>query len=122
MKNILYQLTALGFLFLTLAACSKDSGLPEKQPSEFDGNWVVFEIRENEIFDQIEGPFDLVTSVDPNRDYTVLIDNLYASGLRIRSPYDTTAFEVVMAEQLEKNNAGFKNIAFISARGYVSDN
>jgi hypothetical protein len=123
-KKIL-KLLFLLILGITLS-CSDDkyeieyaSGYPDKMA----GNWVVFQFYEGTLDGQIAGPYDLVTALDPNSANTLIIDNIYNTGVRIKAEIrGDTGFYAQKTEQLEKINQESIGVELVSIEGYINDN
>lgn len=112
---------------LFLLSCTKKDYEIEYQegyPSILADNWIAFEFRGGEIEtdEAILPPYDLVTSLDPNRDGYLIVDKLYDSDVRVRASYSDTAFSVQMGEQLELISNNTFGIKYISIEGYVTEN
>lgn len=119
-NNILF------FIILLLAsACMKNDYEIEYQPdypNDLADNWIAFEFQGGDIDGNMEGYYNLVTSLDPNRDGCLIIDKLYNSDVRVRADYIDSSFSVVMGEQLERISTHNYGIEYISVEGYVTSN
>jgi hypothetical protein len=92
-------------------------------PSKLAGNWVVFEFQGGSLDGIITGPYDMSTALMPNDKNTLVLDNLYNSGTRIKVPLTgDSAFIQNKAKQLEVINKGGYGIETVSIDGYISDN
>jgi hypothetical protein len=92
-------------------------------PSKLAGNWVVFEFQGGRLDGRITGPYDMSTALMPNDEKTIVLDNLYNSGTRIKVPIiGDSAFIEEKAVQLEVINMGGYGIETVSIDGYISDN
>lgn len=119
----------IGKLFLIavfLLSCSDNDYEIEHAdgyPSKMAGNWVVFEFQGGRLDGTITGPYDMSTALMPNDINTIVLDNLYNSGTRIKVPLvGDSAFIQEKAKQLEVINKGGYGIETISIDGYISDN
>jgi hypothetical protein len=123
MKVMLKRFSSILF-FIIVFSCSKDDKIeyPAGSPNVLAGNWVTFEFQGGNLSGRVSDPFDMVTSLDPNRDSSLIIDKMYASDVRVRAKYDTTSFSVTMGEQLESISQNTYHIAYISVDGNVSTN
>jgi hypothetical protein len=118
-----YKILFYILVFLLGTSCGKDEKNIEYQagyPNVLAGNWIAFEFKDGNLEGEISEPYDLVTSLDPNREGYIILDKMYASDVRVRAKYDTTSFKVVMGEQLEVISSENYNIAYISVDGYVT--
>jgi hypothetical protein len=92
-------------------------------PNKLAGNWVAFEFQGGSLEGTISTePYDLVTSLDPNRPGNMILDKLYASDVRIRAEYTDSAFTAKMCENLEKVSTNNYDIEFVSLDGYITSN
>jgi hypothetical protein len=121
MKKLLYiiLLTILTF------SCEKEDDAIDYAPGYptiFAGNWVVFEFPGGNIQGILYTPYDLATALDPNSDSTLVINNLYNSGVRVKVPYRDSLFSIVKGKQLDVINNGIYDIKTVSVDGFVTNN
>jgi len=112
-------------IILILSSCSGsdyDIDYQEGYPNKLADNWIAFEFQGGEIEGNILEPYDLVTSLDPNREGYLIIDKLYGSDVRVRAEYNDSSFSVNMGGQLEMVSANTYGIKYISINGYVTEN
>lgn len=111
---------------LIIISCSKENYTIDYQdgyPNALADNWVAFEFRGGSLEGAVSTePYDLVTSLDPNRPNSLIIDRLYASDVRIRTTYTDTSFSVVMGEMLESVSTNTFNIEYVTVTGYITAN
>jgi hypothetical protein len=92
-------------------------------PNKLAGNWVAFEFQGGSLDGAVSTePYDLVTSLDPNRPGSMILDKLYASDVRIRAEYVDSAFSVIIGENLEKVSTNNYDIHYVSLDGYITSN
>jgi hypothetical protein len=92
-------------------------------PSKLAGNWVAFEFQGGNLEDAVATePYDIVTSLDPNRPGNMIVDKLYASDVRVRAEYSDSAFATVMGENLEKVSTNNYDIHYVTLDGYITTN
>lgn len=92
-------------------------------PSKLAGNWVAFEFVGGDLEDALPSePYDLVTSLDPNRPGFMILDKLYNADVRVRAEYTDSTFLTAMGENLEKVSTNNYDINFISLDGYITSN
>jgi hypothetical protein len=124
MKRI-YRIQIFGILLL-ITACMKEDYTIEYQdnyPSKLAGNWVAFEFQGGSLEGAVSSePYDLVTSLDPNRPGYMILDKLYGADVRVRAQYADSAFSITMGEQLEKISTNSYDIKYISINGYITSN
>ena len=114
------------FLTILCTHCMKEDYIIEYQddyPNKLAGNWVAFEFQGGTLEDAVAAePYDLVTSLDPNRPGYMILDKLYAADVRIRAEYADSAFFVEMGENLEKVSTNNYDIDYASIDGYITSN
>ena len=112
--------------FAFLSGCSDDSEDIEYAPgypSLLAGNWIVFEFQGGTLDGTIGGPYDMSTTLAPNDDNMLVLDNLYNSGTRVKVDIDAdTGFFAAKTDQLDLINMGQYDIEKISIEGYINDN
>lgn len=95
----------------------------EGYPSKLTGNWIAFEFRGGTIENaSLMAPYNMVTSLDPNRQNALILDKLYGSDIRVRAEYSDTSFSVVMGEMLETVSTNVYAIKYVSLEGYITSN
>ena len=106
---------------LLLQACGKDEiEYANGYPSVMAGNWVVFEIPQGDFESWGYENYTLVTALDPNRDSTLVITNLYNKNIRIRVPFTQQEFEEKHVVQFDTVNGFDYNIHYVTIDGEVS--
>ena len=119
----------------------------EGYPNKLAGNWIAFDyqltkenylvaidtinhfdLTDNTKFDkfirllEITGEsdeYDLVSALDPYFQNSIIFNNIYNSGIRMRVDYQDRFFEGRLKDQLEVINKGGYNITFVSASGQL---
>jgi hypothetical protein len=92
-------------------------------PNKLAGNWVAFEFQGGSLEGTVSAePYDLVTSLDPNRPGNLILDKLYASDVRVRTEYVDSTFSVIMGDNLEQVSTNNYDIHYISLNGYITSN
>lgn len=87
-------------------------------PNTLVGNWRAFEFQGGAFnLDKLSDEYDLVTALDPNSADSLVVDNLYNSGVRVKSWYQGTVFSVSHGRQLEVINNGLYGIYAVSVEG-----
>ena len=122
-KNLSIFFTILSLLIAL--SCKKDDSKIKYQdgyPDILAGNWVVFEFPNDEDPPILHDPYDLVTSIDPNNNGSLIFDKIYDSDTRIRAKYAADSFFVEMGPQLELVSTNTFDIAYVTLSGYVSQN
>jgi hypothetical protein len=120
-RHILFLTTA----FLLLTACSKkpyDIEYQKGYPNLFADNWIAFEFQGGDIEGEILDPYNLVTSLDPNRNGYLIIDQLYDCDIRVRAVYADTSFSVEMGDQLETISTNTYDVKYLTVKGYITTN
>ncbi len=120
MKRLLYIFVFISFTL----SCEKDDEVEYAPgyPTIFAGNWVVFEFPGGALEGSLYDPYDLTTALDPNSDSTLVLHNIYNSGIRIKAPYYDSIFSVYKGEQLDKLNDGIYGVKTVSVEGFVTNN
>jgi len=116
-------------------------------PNKLAGNWVAFDYqltKENYLiaidtinhfdlasdtdFERFAGvleitgvsdEYDLVTALDPYFQNSIILNNIYNSGIRTRVDYQDNLFEGRYKDQLEVINKGGYDITFVSLSGQM---
>lgn len=124
-----------------------DVQYPDGYPDKIAGNWVAFDyqIPKNNYLDVIDtinyfnltedagfkaftkllkpsaisDRYDLVTSLDPSVQNSIIISNIYNSGVRTRAAYASPILEARLSDQLEVINRGSYNIYYVSVSGQI---
>lgn len=113
-------------LVILCTRCMKEDYEIEYQnnyPNKLAGNWVAFEFQGGNLEGAVSSePYDLVTSLDPNRSGYMILDKLYAADVRVRAEYVDSTFYVEMGENLEKVSTNNYDINFVSLDGYITSN
>jgi hypothetical protein len=124
MYRLIYILSIL--LALTwMISCSDDSSETEYQdgyPNAFADNWIAFEFQGGDIEGNILEPYDLVTSLDPNREGYLIIDQIYNNNIRVRAACADSSFHVEMGEQLETISINPYGVKYLTVNGYITTN
>jgi hypothetical protein len=107
-----------------LLSCSEDNGIENQEgyPGTFADNWIAFEFQGGDIEGTVLDPYNLVSSLDPNRPNSLIIDRLYNADVRVRAAYTDSSFSVSMGEQLDKINTNNYGIEYVSLDGYITSN
>lgn len=119
-----YKILVL-FIFAFLLSCEENGDeleFADGYPSDLADNWIAFEFLGGDFDGTVLQPYKLVTSLDPNRNGSLIIDRIYNADVRVRTAYNDSAFTVVMGDQLELINTNNYGIEFISIEGYVTTN
>ncbi|MBN2273313.1 MAG: hypothetical protein JXR41_04710 [Bacteroidales bacterium] len=115
--TILYAVCIL----LVTFSCQQDDYDIEYQngnPNNLVGNWRAFEFQGGAFdLDKLSDEYDLVTALDPNSTDSLVIDNLYNSGVRVKAFYQDSSFTVSHGRQLEVINMGQYGIYAVSVTG-----
>jgi hypothetical protein len=91
-------------------------------PDVMAGNWVVFEFQGATLDGRLD-LYDMSTALAPNDVNTLVLDNLYNSGTRIKTEIvGDTGFFAIKTQQLDVINEGGFGIKKISISGYINDN
>lgn len=112
-------------VILWLLSCSEKPYTIEYQdgyPNSFADNWIAFEFQGGDIEGEILEPYDLVTSLDPNREGYLIIDQIYNSEIRVRASTADSSFHVEMGEQLETISTDTYGVKFLTVHGYITTN
>jgi hypothetical protein len=114
----------MSFMYLLLAllvSCEPDDYDIEYQngnPNNLVGNWRAFEFQGGAFdLEKLADEYDLVTALDPNSGDSLVIDNLYNSGVRVKTHYQDSVFNVSHGRQLEVINMGQYGIYGVSVDG-----
>ncbi len=126
-KGILFLICVISLL-ICITSCVKDDYTIDYQdgyPNILAGNWLAVEYQNAVVVndriisvDNISDPFDLVSALDPNSGDSLVIDNIYDSGIRVKvCRYNDSTFSVVKGRQLEVINYGQYGIYYVSVDG-----
>lgn len=114
------------FLVVFCWQCVKEDYVIDYQddyPNDLAGNWIAFEFRGGNLEDSPPSePYDLVTSIDPNRSNHIILDKLYDADVRVRAEYVDSTFSTSMAENLELIGTNNYDIEYVSINGYITSN
>jgi hypothetical protein len=110
-----------GILLLSLLSCRQDDyeiEYPKGKSNFLVGNWRAFEFQGG-AFDlsRMADEYDLVTALDPNSDDSLVIDNIYDSGVRVKVCFQDSSFSVTYGRQLEVIHMGKYGIHNVSVDG-----
>lgn len=113
----------LWILFI-LSACSEQEPDVITGTALFPDNWIVFEFRGGQVetSDGARGPYMLVSAIDAVQDSSLVLDNLYGAGVRIRAAWSDSSFSAMMTKQLEPPDTNIYGIEYTSVKGYVTEN
>ena len=104
-----------------LSGCKKDDvDYASGYPNVMAGNWIVFEIPQGDFSNWAYDNYTLVTALDPNRDTTLIISNLYNSNIRVRVPYYEQEFDEKLVTQIDTIEGFDYNIHYVTLDGEVS--
>ncbi|MBN1597608.1 MAG: hypothetical protein JW894_04900 [Bacteroidales bacterium] len=124
--RIFFKIVLLISFVIIVSSCLKkdyDIEYQEGYPNSLAGIWIAFEFQGGTIEGNFLSPaYELVTSLDPNVDSSLILDKLYNSDTRVRAHYRDSTFCVEMGEQLEYISEDLYNISYISVDGYVTTN
>ena len=140
MKRIVIILVS-ALLWISCEKTDDSIDYQDGYPNSIAGNWVAMEFadldlsvdeayniynlyKDLKIFDEelnIEF-YDLVTALDPNSNDSLVIDNIYGSGIRVKVPLlpDKT-FSVIHGKQLDVINFGVYGIYTVSLKGFLHE-
>ena len=114
----------LFFIFLILkivTSCQTEEHEVEYQdgnPNNLVGNWRAFEFQGGAFnLEKLADEYDLITAIDPNSVDSLVIDNLYNSGVRVKTFYQDSVFDVSNGRQLEVIHMGQYGIYAVSVHG-----
>lgn len=127
MLKIRFKKISLFILIVLLlpVECKKDKGIVYQNgyPNKLVDNWIAFEFHGGSISGTSYKPYDLVTSLDPNRPGYMIFDKLYASDVRVRAKYtQDTIIHVDKGPQLEQVSTNTYDITSVSLDGYITTN
>ena len=116
------KIFACVFLILFVStSCQQDDydiDYQDGNPSELAGNWIAYEFQGGALdMDRLNEEYDLVTALDPNSKDSLIIDNLYNSGVRVKAHFEDSVFNVSYGKQLEVINMGQYGIHSVSVTG-----
>lgn len=107
-------------LFLMTSCQTGDYDIEYQQgnPNDLVGNWRAFEFQGGAFdMEKLSDEYDLVTALDPNSADSLVVDNLYNSGVRVKAWYQGSVFSVSHGRQLEVINRGQYGIYAVSVNG-----
>jgi hypothetical protein len=112
------------FVILTiiLHACQdKDNTIEyaEGYPNKLAGNWIAYEFQGGayDLSKLSSEEYNLVTALDPNSSDSLIIDNIYNSGVRVKTHFLGNNFSASHGRQLELINMGQYGIYSVSVDG-----
>jgi hypothetical protein len=116
-----FRLGLVSLMVLYLISCNENDYVIEYQdgyPNKLAGNWRAFEFQGG-AFDmsKLSDEYDLVTALDPNSNDSLVIDNIYNSGVRVKTFFKGSLFYVADGRQLEVINQGQYGIYRVSVDG-----
>lgn len=66
--------------------------------------------------------YDLATALDPNSEDSMVIDNIYGSGVRVKTTiYEDKTFNLIKGRQLEVINHGIYGIYSVTIDGFFNE-
>ncbi|MBN1414177.1 MAG: hypothetical protein JW973_03670 [Bacteroidales bacterium] len=114
-------LLCIFFVVLMAVSCQTEEyevDYPIGNPNHLVGNWRAFEFQGGAFdLEKLADEYDLVTALDPNSNDSLVVDNLYNSGVRVKTHYDGSFFEVSHGRQLEVIHMGQYGIYTVSVNG-----
>lgn len=93
----------------------------EGYPNKLAGNWIAYEFQGGayDLSKLSSEEYNLVTALDPNSTDSLVIDNIYNSGVRVKTRYIGNYFSVAHGRQLEVINMGQYGIYSVSVYGQL---
>lgn len=120
------QLKYLLFLLISvlIIACEEETYEVEYQsgyPNVLAGNWTAFDFPGGvfSLESNYDGPYDLVTALDPNSRDSLVLSNIYDTGVRVKAKISGQTFTVTKGKQLDVINDGQFGISHVSVEGEV---
>ncbi len=91
----------------------------EGYPSKLAGNWIAYEFQGGayDLSKLSSDDYNLITAIDPNSSDSLIIDNIYNSGVRVKTQCRGYYFNVDHGRQLEVINMGQYGIYSVSVDG-----
>lgn len=120
LKSCKYVTISSFFIITGCESSDPDYGFAKDNPNSMVGNWIVFEVPQGDFEGWGFEDYQLVTAVDPNRDSTLVINNLYNSNIRVRVPYSQNEFDEKFVQQIDTIDGFDYNIHYVSLDGEVS--
>lgn len=122
LKKIVY--IALVTIVAVTVACEDETYEVEYQsgyPNVLAGNWQAFDFPGGvfSLESNIDGPYDLVTALDPNSSDSLVLSNIYNTGIRVKAKFSGQTFNVTKGKQLEVINDGQYGVHYVSVEGEV---
>lgn len=107
-----------------LPSCEEETYEVEYQngyPNVLAGNWTAFDFPGGvfSLESNYDGPYDLVTALDPNSRDSLVLSNVYDTGVRVKAKISGQTFTVTKGKQLEVINDGQFGISYVSVEGEV---
>ncbi len=122
--NELKKYSLFLLVFVMFWSCEDETYEVEYQagyPNLLAGNWIAFDFAGG-VFDpqgNFDGPYDLVTALDPNSNDSLVLSNIYDSGVRVKAKISGQTFRVDKGNQLEVINNAQHGIHYVSIEGEV---
>ena len=114
-------LSCIFLICIVFISCQTDEYEIEYQagkPNNLVGNWRAFEFQGGAFnLEKLTDEYDLVTALDPNSGDSLVIDNLYDAGVRVKARYQGNIFNVSNGRQLEVIHMGQYGIYAVSVTG-----
>lgn len=109
--------------FITNACQDKDYTIEYAAgyPNKLAGNWIAYEFQGGayDLNKLSSEDYNLVTALDPNSEDSMVIDNIYNSGVRVKTHFQGYYFSVDHGRQLEVINMGRYGIYAVSVNGQL---
>ena len=120
-RQFLHKLYWILIVFMVMVSCKQDDYTIEYadgNPSNLAGNWRAFEFQGGTYdTDKLSDEYDLVTALDPNNMDSLVIGNIYNSGVRVKAFFEDSVFSVIHGRQQEVINMGQYGIHTVSVNG-----
>jgi hypothetical protein len=120
-QQILHKIYWILLVLMVVVSCKQDEYTIEYSdgyPNSLAGNWRAFEFQGGAYdLDKLSDEYDLVSALDPNNKDSLVIDNLYNSGVRVRTSFEDSVFNITHGRQLEVINMGQYGINTVSIDG-----
>lgn len=112
------------FLLIAVASCEDDTyevDYAPGYPNVLAGNWIAFDFPGGtfNLESNFDGPYDLVTALDPNSRDSLVLSNVYDSGVRVKAKFTGQTLNVNKGRQLEVINDGQFGIHYVSVEGEI---
>ncbi len=123
-KNIIIGLICTFIALFLVFACEDQEYDIEYQngyPNRLTGNWIAYDFQGQDLSSSaISDEYNLVMALDPNNPDSLIIDNIYDSGIRVKTYFNDTVFYVTKGRQLEVINYGQYGIYRVSVDGILN--